>query len=327
MKRRVLITCPHLQRSIEHYRDLFAQHEVEIEAPPCVQPLNEAELEAIIGEYDGVIAGDDEFSASVLERARNLKVLVKWGIGVDAIDLAAARRRGIPVFNTPGVFAEEVADVVLGYIIILARQLQRVDREVRAGGWPKVEGVSLRGKMLGVIGLGSIGGAVARRGAALGMRLVGCDVAPVARACAETPGLRLADLREVVSTADFLSLNCNLTRSNRHLLGKREFDLMRPGIYLINTARGGLIDERALIDALEKGTVAGAALDVFEDEPLPAGSPLRRFESCVFGAHNASNAREAVTRVNELAIEVLLTELDEPGGRRDLTDGLVSIDA
>ena len=315
MKRRVLITCPHLQRHLGRYQELFAQHRIEVDAPAGVGPLDEQELGRIIGEFDGVIAGEDVFSAAVLERAERLKVLVKWGIGVDAIDLVAAKRLGVRVFNTPGVFADEVADVVLAYMILLARQLHRLDREVRAGGWPKHEGVSLRDRTLGIIGLGSIGLAVARRGAALGMRLAGCDTAPVACSFAEEIGLRLGDLDQVIAEADFLSLNCNLTAGNRHLLGKREFGLMRRGVYLINTARGGLIDEAVLAEALTDGTVAGAALDVFEEEPLPARSPLRRFDSCIFGSHNASNTQQAVARVNELAVEVLLAELEALSGR------------
>ena len=314
MKWRVLITCSHLQRHLDLYRDLFAQHQIEVDAPSSAHPLNECELSRIIDAFDGVIAGDDEFSAAVLQRAERLRVLVKWGIGVDAIDLDAAQRLGIRVFNTPGVFADEVADVVLGYMILLARQLHRLDHEVRAGGWPKREGVSLRDRTLGIIGLGSIGQAVARRGDALGMRTLGCDIAPAARPFADETGLCVGELDQVIASADFLSLNCNLTAENRHLLGKREFDLMQQGVYLINTARGGLIDEDALAEALAKGTVAGAALDVFEEEPLPTRSALRKYENCIFGAHNASNTRQAVARVNELAVEILVAELEALSG-------------
>jgi len=315
MRSRVLVTCPQFQRMIDRYEKVFAEHQIDVELPSLLQALSEDELVEIIGSFDGVIAGDDEFSAAVLERAEKLKVLVKWGVGVDAIDLEAARRLGIHVFNTPGAFAQEVADVVLGYMILLARQLHRSDREVRSGGWPKISGVSLQQKMLGIIGLGSIGRAVAKRGAALGMRLIGCDVAPIPNPVSDELGLRVATLDEVLGAADFLSLNCNLTAENRHLLGKREFERMKPGMFLINTARGRLIDEGALADALGVGTVAGAALDVFEEEPLPGESPLRCFQNCIFGSHNASNTAEAAARVNATAIEILVRELGKPGGR------------
>jgi D-3-phosphoglycerate dehydrogenase len=321
VKWRTLIACPHLQRTIARHEECFAEHRIEIEVPGRTEPYSARELIEIVPSFDGVIAGDDEFSAAVLERATRLKVIVKWGVGVDAIDLEAARRLGIRVFNTPGVFAEEVADVVMGYVILLARQLHRLDREVRAGGWPKIEGISLQERTLGIIGLGSIGQAVARRGAALGMPLVGCEIAPLLPSFIVQTGLRVVELDEVLASADFVTLNCNFTPENRHLLGKREFDRMKRGVYLINTARGKLIDEQSLADALTSGTVAGAALDVFEEEPLPAESVLRRFENCIFGAHNASNTAEAVARVNELAIEALIAEFEAPGSRRDLTGG------
>lgn len=313
MKWRVLITCPQLQRTIDHYRDLFAEQGIEIELPHVIQQLSESELLEIIDRYDGVIAGDDEFTARVLEKGRLLKIIVKWGIGMDAIDLEAAKRLGIRVVNTPGVFADEVADVVMGYIILLARQLHKLDQSVRTGGWAKIQGISLRGKTLGVIGVGSIGRAVVRRAIVAGMSVVGHDIAPVPTAFVQETGLCLVEFNELLRTSDFISFNCNLTPSNRHMLGPREFALMKRGVYIVNTARGALIDEAALVQALREGKVAGAALDVFENEPLPLESPLRQFDNCIFGTHNSSNTREAVMRVNELAIRNLLDGLGGVG--------------
>ena len=310
MKRRILITCPHLQQTIDRYRDLFAEHGAEIELPRVVQQLSESELLKIIDRYDGVIAGDDEFTAKVLEKGKRLKVIAKWGIGVDAIDLDAAKRLGIHVVNTPAVFADEVADVVMGYIILLARQLHKLDQSVRNGGWTKIQGVSLRGKTLGAVGVGSIGRAVIRRAVAAGMSVIGYDIVPVPTAFIKETGLCLVTFAELLRTSDFISLNCNLTPENRHMLGPREFALMKTGVYIINTARGALIDEDALVQALREGKVAGAALDVFEQEPLPTDSLLRQFDNCIFGTHNSSNTIEAVMRVNELAIRNLLDGLE-----------------
>jgi len=310
MKWRVLITCPQLQQTIDRYRGLFAQHSIEIELPHLVQQLRESELLEIIDQFDGVIAGDDEFTARVLEKGKRLKVIAKWGIGVDAIDLDAAKRLGIHVTNTPNVFADEVADVVMGYVILLSRQLHKLDRSVRSGGWAKIRGISLRGKTLGVIGVGSIGRAVVRRALVVGMSVIGYDVAPIPNSFTQQTGLMVADLKKLLQTADFISLSCNLTSTNRHMLGPSEFALMKNGIYIINTARGALIDEVALIQALREGKVAGAALDVFEREPLPIGAPLRQFDNVIFGTHNSSNTAEAVERVNELAIRNLLEALE-----------------
>ena len=311
MKWRVLITCPHLQKTIEPYRSLFAERDIEVEVPPLLQQLNEAELLEIIDRFDGVIAGDDFFTAKVLEKGKRLKIVAKWGIGLDAIDLEAAKKLGILVRNTPDVFADEVADVVLGYIVLLARGLHKLDQSVRNGGWLKIQGRSLRGKTLGVIGVGSIGQAVVQRGVALGMSVVGYDVASIPESFVQETGMTQESLELLLQVSDFISLNCNLTASNYHFLGEKQFDLMKEGVCLINTARGPLIDETTLVKALTAGKVAGAALDVFEAEPLPMESPLRQFDNCIFGTHNASNTLEAVMRVNEMVIQNLLTGLED----------------
>lgn len=309
MSQKVLISCLQLQANIEDYRHLFAERDIEIELPIVDQQLTAPKLLGIIDRFDGVIAGDDEFTEEVLEKATRLKIIARWGVGVDAVDLVAAERLGIQVVNTPNVFADEVADIVIGYVIMMSRQLHKLDRSVRDGGWAKIEGISLRGKTLGVIGMGSIGRAVAQRGLASGMSILGYDVAPVPQSFVEETRTHIVDLQELISHSDFISLNCNLTDSNRHMLGAAEFASMKPGVYLVNTARGPLIDELALVSALQDGRVAGAALDVFETEPLPLENPLRKFDNCIFGTHNSSNSREAVMRVNQLSVENLLEGL------------------
>lgn len=309
MSLNVLITCPHLQKTIDQYRAFFAERNIEIVVPPIVQQMSEAELLEIIDQFDGVIAGDDPFTAKVLEKGKRLKIVAKWGIGMDAIDRPAAQRLGITVMNTPDVFADEVGDVALGYIILLARQLHRMDRSVREGGWLQIPGITLRGKTLGVIGVGSIGRAIARRGVAVGMSVLGYDVRDIPPSVQDEIGLKAVGFEELLSGADFIALSCNLTEENYHLLSHPQFELMKQGVHLVNVARGPLVDEVALLAALESGKVAGAALDVFEVEPLPMESPLRRFDQCIFGTHNGSHTRDAVLRVNELAIANLLAGL------------------
>jgi len=306
MKWRVLITCPYLQQSIDRYRDVFVKRCIDIESPHVTQKLKESELLEVIDRFDGVIAGDDEFTAMVLEKGKRLKVIAKWGVGVDAIDMGAARRLGILVSNTPNVFSDDMADVVMGYIVLLARQLHRLDQSVRSGDWIKLQGVSLRGKVLGVIGVGNIGRAIVRRAVVSGMSVVGYDVIPVPQSFIAETGLRILGLEDLLQASDFVSLNCNLTPANRHLIGRRELALVKPSVYIINTARGPLIDEAALVQVLREGKVAGAALDVFDQEPLPLDSPLRQFDNCVFGTHNSSNTLEGIMRANEMAIRNLL---------------------
>jgi phosphoglycerate dehydrogenase-like enzyme len=306
---RVLITCPQMQRYADEYRDRLAARGIELAVPSVVQQLDERTLMSIIGDFDGVIAGDDPFTSEVLACANRLRVISKWGVGVDSIDRAAAAGRGIKVTNTPGVFGDEVADVIVGYLVMLARQLHRTDAGTRSGGWPKIEGFSLTGRTLGIVGLGTIGLALARRATAMGMELVGTDIVVRQQDLAPEHRVAVTSLERVLEQADIVTLCCPLTTDNRHMLDAAAFARMKMGAFLINTARGPLVDERALVEALRTGRLAGAALDVFEIEPLPAGSPLRALESVILGAHNASNSVDAVRRVNELAVKNLLTGL------------------
>ena len=206
-------------------------------------------------------------------------------------------------------FADEVSDVALGYIILLARQLHRLDRSVRDGGWLQVSGITLRGKTLGIIGVGSIGRGLVDRGLAVGMSILGYDVMPIPESYQKEKNIKQVELDRLLQESDFIVLCCNMTEDNYHLLSDREFGLMKEGVHVVNVARGPLIAEKALIAALDSGKVKGAALDVFEVEPLPAQSRLREFEQCIFGTHNGSHSIDAVLKVNEIAINNLLEGL------------------
>ena len=305
----VLVTCRQMQNCIETFRERFERHGVSLVLPPIVQQLSESELAGMIGEFDAIIAGDDPITANVLQRATRLRVVAKWGIGVDGIDLAAAERLGIPVINTPAVFGDEVADAAIGYVILLARQLHRIDSGVRAGEWPKPEGLTLHGKRLGVFGFGSIGRAVAARGRGFGMEILATDAAGIPAADAIQFGVREVDQRELFAEADFLVLCSPLTAETRHVVGDENLARMRPGSFVINVARGPLVDQAALHRALSEGRLGGAALDVFEVEPLPDDSPLRAVESCILGSHNGSNTREGVLRASAQAVANTLVAL------------------
>ena len=309
---RVLITCPQMLRHADEYRTHSPQSGSTQTPLMSSSSSSEDELVAIIDRYDGAIAGDDPYTARVFEHATRLRIVSKWGVGVDNIDLEAAEARGIRVSNTPGAFGDEVADVIVGYLVLLARQLHRTDARAKAGEWPKICGFSLAGKTLGVIGLGAIGRGVVRRALAMDMRVLGQDVEPAAEQRSALLGTEIVTIPGLLRQADVVSLSCPLTPASRHLLDADALGTMKPGSYLINASRGGLVDEPALIEALASGHLAGAALDVFEVEPLPAGSPLRDFENVILGAHNASNTEEASQRVNELALENLLDGLGVP---------------
>jgi D-3-phosphoglycerate dehydrogenase len=312
MRRRVLVSCVQMQRELHKFADVFAARDIELVVPEVAQQLSEEELLEIMPDIDGVIVGDDQFTAKVLESAPRLQILSKWGVGIDCIDRDAAARLGIAVTNTPGVFADDVANVATCYLLMLARGLHRVDAAVRSGAWLKIEGESLRGKTLGIVGLGSIGRALAVRGRAIGMETAGSDPSAEACAAAQADGVRAAALEDVLAAADYLAICCPLTAETHHLIDAKALSAMRFGAKLINVARGPIVDEPALVEALWSGHLAGAALDVYELEPLPADSPLRDLPQVILGAHNGSNAKEAVERTSRLAVDNLLAHLDPP---------------
>ncbi|BAC91717.1 phosphoglycerate dehydrogenase [Gloeobacter violaceus] len=302
---RVLVTCPPMLRRIEHFKDHFEARGAEVYCPPVVQTLSVAELVDLLPGFDGWIIGDDPATRAVFAagvRGR-LKAAVKWGVGVDNVDFAAARALGIPIANTPAMFGAEVADVAVSYVTALARETFSVDREVRAGGWPKPCGVSLAGKTVALVGFGDIGKATARRLVAAEMRVIAYDPRYVPEAGSEA--VEPALWPERLGEADFIVFTCALTPENRHMLGVAAFGLTKPGVRVVNVARGPLIDEQALIVALASGRVHSAALDVFEVEPLAADSPLRAHERCIFGSHNASNTADAVERASFKAMALL----------------------
>ena len=306
---RVLIACRQMQVEFPTYEAEFERLGIEAVLPAVRQQLTEDELLAIIGDCDGVIAGDDHFTRAVLAEGRRLQIVSKWGVGVDNIDRVAAAELGIAVTNTPGTFDDEVADVCVGYLIMLTRGLHVIHEGVRNGEWTKIEGRSLANATLGIVGLGGIGLALARRALAMRMIVLGHDVDPGARRRAADSGVRVVSFEDLVAGADAISLNCPLTPENRHLMDDDAFSLARPGIVLVNTARGPLVDERALARALDSGVVAAAALDVFEHEPLAPDHPLRNYSQLIFGSHNASNTRDAVARVSAMAVDNLLKGL------------------
>jgi D-3-phosphoglycerate dehydrogenase len=303
---KILVTCPPMLGMIEEFIPLAATAGFELVPAKVTQTLSEDELIALLPQYQGWIIGDDPATRRVFEagKAGGLKAAVKWGIGVDNVDFAACRDLGIPIINTPQMFGAEVADVALGYIIGLARQLFEIDRGIReGGGWPKPAGISLAGKTVALVGFGDIGRHLARRLVACEMRVIAYD--PGNDDNDGLPAVERAAWPQRVEEADFIAFTCSLNAKNRHMLDAGVLGKTKRGVYVVNVARGPLIDEPALISALQTGQVAAAALDVFEVEPLPADSPLRAMPQCVFGSHNGSNTRDAVRRASHEAMNRL----------------------
>lgn len=307
---RVLVSAPYMIPVVERFRNELAPLGVQLEKVPVKERLEEADLLRLMGDVDGIICGDDRFTERVFAAAApRLRVIVKWGTGIDSIDAAAAQRHGVRVCNTPGAFTDPVADSVLGYILAFARRIPLATASLRSGDWEKLPSVALCERTVGIIGVGNIGRAVARRAHAFGMRILGTDVRPIPPDVVATTGLESASLDALLRQADYVSLNCDLNPTSLHLMGARQFALMRAHAVLINTARGPIVDEPALIDALKSERIAGAALDVFEHEPLPVDSPLRRMDSVLLAAHNANSSPKAWEAVHQNTVRQLLEGL------------------
>lgn len=303
MSRRVLICDPVSPEAIERVR----AGGLEVEERTG---LSSEQLEEVIGDYDAVVVRSaTKLGARQIAAGRALRLIVRGGVGTDNIDVAAARARGIEVLNTPQASTVSVAELALGLLLALARRIPQADAAVKAGKWPKKEfsdGIEIAGKTLGIVGVGRIGGALGRRASALGMLVIGADKEhePAGR----FEGLQILPLGDLLARSDFVSLHIPLGEQGRALIGREEIAQMRDGVLLINCARGGVVDEEALLEALDSGKVRGAALDVFAEEP-PHNLRLLRHPRVVCTPHMGASTQEAQARIGMEIARILLERL------------------
>ncbi len=267
-------------------------------------PLSAAELAQEVADADGLLAGLDEVSAEVLDAAPRLRVVARYGVGVDRVDLRAAAEHGVTVTTTPGANANAVAELTIALLFVLARPLVEGRDQVRAGGWPALRGIELAGRALGLVGLGRIGALVAAKAAALGMHVLAYDPA-----VAKSEVARLVPLAALAREADFVSLHAPLTEQTRGMVARSFFEQMKPGSALVNTARGELVDEAALLWALDQGPLRAAALDVLGQEPPRPGHPLMGRDDVFVTPHIAPHTVEATASMGQMAVDELLNVL------------------
>lgn len=310
MTNRVLILNPQMRLLIPTYKHLFDEAGVELVVHHAEQNVGARELPGLLDGIHGVIAGGDGFTEEVLAGAKDLRVISKWGVGVDTIDLDAAKRLGIKVFWSPGALAEPVADATLGYMLILARRLEALDRQVRGGEWAKPTGLALRTSTIGVVGVGHVGKAVVRRATAFGMKVLGNDPAPMPSAFLEESRISMVSFEELLHESGWVCVCADLNPTSSRLFDRAAFEQMKRSAFFINVARGGIVDETALIVALRSKRIAGAALDVYENEPIGSDHPFCGMKNVVLGTHNAYNDNEAVDRVTRRTISSLLDALE-----------------
>jgi len=306
---KILISAPRAVAVIDRYRLCLEAADCEVVVGQAMERLSEEDLLPLVGDVDGMICGDDQITNRVLDAAPRLRVISKWGTGIDSIDVEDAKLRGIAVCNTPDAFSEPVADTVLGYILLFARKLDRMSVDMQGGLWRRLPLHSLGERTLGIIGLGDCGRAVARRAKAFGMKIISHTVDPVPQEVIDDLQVQMASMETVLVESDFVTLHPDLRAGNRHMIDSKRLRLMKPEAILINTARGQLVDEMALVMALREKWIAGAALDVFEFEPLPEESPLRHIPNVYLAPHNANSSLLAAERVHRNSIRNLLQAL------------------
>jgi D-3-phosphoglycerate dehydrogenase len=299
---RVLVTARSFCNTPGLHHELLTSHGCEVVMAARTHPLTSSELADLIPGFDGAILGLDVCDSSVIERADRLRVISRYGAGVSEIDLEAASERGIAVTNAPGANALAVAELAIGLMFCLARGLPRSISSARANVWNRQLGWELTGKTLGLIGLGAVGREVATRARALGMQVSAFD--PFAK----LEGIQMLELEEILEQAEVVSLHAPLTPATNQLLNQERFSQMRDGAILINTARGGLIDEVALEQALRSGKLAGAAADTLEEDP-PEDHPLLQLETFLYTPHIGANTVQSVERTGMMAAQNLIAVL------------------
>lgn len=309
----ILFSAPYMIPFLDRFRPVLEGYNIELIVPEVQERLDEEDLLKYAGQFDGTICGDDRYTARVIEAcAPRLKIISKWGTGIDSIDAEACSRYAIKIGRTPNAFTTPVADTVLGYMLAFARRHSWMDNTMKAGEWVKIPGRTLSECTLGVVGVGNIGKAVTRRARAFGMKALGADIIDIDHVFITETGIQITTLQSLLSESDFVSLNCDLNPTSQRLMNADTFALMKASAVLINTARGAIVDEKALIEALQAKRLAGCALDVFEEEPLPQDSPLMKMDNVMLAPHNANSSPAAWERVHWNTIKNLLDGLGIP---------------
>ncbi len=314
MKKTIIFSAPYMMTSVERFRKVLEGHYgIEMIVPEVKQKLLEDDILKYAGQFDGTICGDDVYSARVIEACSpRLKVVSKWGTGIDAIDKAACKKYNVMIGNTLNAFTIPVSETAVGYMLNFARGLTVMDRTMHAGAWDKPAITTLSETTVGIIGAGNIGQAVARRVRAFGCRILMNDIVPIKPDFLIENHIEQVPLEQLLNESDFVTCHTDLNETSRHLINAKTLAMMKPTAYLINTSRGPVVDEAALAEALSAKKLAGAAMDVFETEPLPMDSPLRSMPNVYIAPHNCNFSPVACERVHWNTIRNLLIGLDIP---------------
>lgn len=304
------MTAPYMIPFLDRFKPVIEKYGIDLIVPDVQERMEEDDLLKYAGQFDGTICGDDRYTPRVIEACvPRLKIISKWGTGVDSISAEACSQFGVKLGRTPNAFTTPVSDTVLGYLLAFARRGPWMDAAMKRGEWQKIPGKTLSECTLGIIGIGNIGKAVTRRAKAFGMKVLGTDIIEIDHVFVSETGIQMTNLQSLLSESDFVSVNCDLNPTSHHLINEKTLGKMKPSAVLINTARGPIVDEKALVAALSSGQIGGAALDVFEFEPLPKDSPLLKMDNVMLAPHNSNSSPTAWERIHWNTIKNLVEGL------------------
>ncbi len=315
---KVLMTAPYMAPFMDRFRPILKKFGVDTIEPEVNERMEAEEILAYAGQFEGTICGDDRYTREVIQACvPTLKVISKWGTGIDSIDQQAAAEMGVKVLNTLNAFTVPVSESVLAYMLAFARRQPWMDRAMKAGEWKKIPGHTLSESTLGVIGVGNIGKGVMRRARAFGMKLLGNDIVEIAPDFVIENGVEMTSLHDLLERADYIAICCSLNDSSYHLINAETLSHVKPSAVLINTSRGPVVEEPALVAALQAGKLRGAALDVFEEEPLPLSSPLLVMDNVMLAPHNTNSSPYFWERIHWNTLRNVLLGLGLPVGDID----------
>lgn len=303
--KKVLVTATNYSLLCPEAKKLLEEGGCEIIENRVGRPHTFEELVPLVADIDGVVAGVDMWDEAVFRLAPKLKVIARFGVGVDNIDVAKAKEYGIRVTNVPGGNANAVAELTIGLLLSLLRSIPALHQSARRGYWDRRVGEELAGKTVGLLGFGNIAQMVAKKLSGFDVSIIAFDKYPNTVKAARL-GVELVSFDEVLARSDIVSMHLPSLKETRHMMNAETFAKMKRGAYFINTARGALVDEEALYRALESRTIAGAAIDVYEREPVSADNPLFRLDNIITTPHSAAETAETYRRVGLVTAQALL---------------------
>ncbi|MFZ5595840.1 MAG: phosphoglycerate dehydrogenase [Bacillota bacterium] len=300
MNHKVLITSEYFQRYSDAGKEILVCAGFDVMDNPYRRLLTEEDIIPLIGEAEGIICDLEPITAKVIDNAPRLKIISRRGVGVDSVDVKAAKEKGIVVARTQGVVEKPVADLVMSYILAFARRIREHDRSMKRHAWQKELGISLEGKVLGIVGLGNIGREVLKRARAFDMKIIYFNTHPLKKSEEKELGAEFCSFYELLAGSDFITIHVPLNEVTRNLFSEKVIGRMKKTAFLINTARGSIVNEKDLARALKEGVIAGAAIDVFDEEPADS-SPLMEVENAILTPHVATFTRETFIKMDVLA--------------------------